>query len=220
MRGPYTIPLMVSRLPGVLLFLPVPLVLALFTRFPLGVDASLSLGAALMLTHRLYARPFALARATTRCLWCAGRAGDGPALELREPFGTTAWRACTPAHAQRLRRTFGWAAGHATVLKAGILGALALFLAGALASARGATGALTPADWSAFFRLAIAASVLPLGLLAPSAEPIADELPRVPFPVHIQALVGTWAVLWLFRLVGVAWLVLGLWHVAARLDAV
>lgn len=210
---------MASRLPGVLLFLPVPLVLALFTRFPLGVDASLALGAALVLTHRLYARPFALARAGSRCLWCARPAGDGPAFELREPFGTSAWRACTPAHAERLRRTFGWAARHATFLKIGILGALALFLAGALASARGATGRLTPADWSAFFRVAIALTVLPLGWLAPRAAPAVDAAPRVPFPVHVQALIGTWAVLWLFRLVGVAWLGLGLWHVAGRLGA-
>lgn len=210
---------MASRLPGVLLFLPVPLVLALFTRYPLGVQASLALGAALVLTHRLYARPFALARAASRCLWCAGAAGDGPTLELREPLGTTAWRACTPAHAERLRRTFGWAARHATFLKTGILGALALFLAGALASAWNATGAATPADWSAFFRVAIALSVLPLGWLAPRAAPPVDEAVSVPFPVHIQALIGTWAVLWLFRLVGVAWLVLGLWHAAERLGA-
>lgn len=209
-----------SRVSGVLLFLPVPLVLALFTRFPLGVDASLALGVALVLTHRLYARPFALKRAGSRCLWCAGPADGGPALELREPFGTTAWRACTPAHAERLRRTFGWAARQASFLKAGILGALGLFLAGALASARGATGALTPGDWSAFFRVAIALTVLPLGLLGPRAAPAADAAPRVPFPVHIQALIGTWAVLWLFRLVGVAWLALGLRHVAARLGAV
>lgn len=211
---------MTSRIQGVLLFLPVPLVLALYTRFPLGVDASLALGVALMLTHRLYARPFALGRADARCLWCAGAAGEGPALELREPFGATTWRACTPAHARRLRNTFAWAARHATFLKAGILGALALFLPGALASARGATGALTPADWSALFRLAVALTVLPPGWLASRAEPAADGPSSVPFPVHIQALVGTWAVLWLFRLVGVVWLASGLWHAAARWHAV
>jgi hypothetical protein len=34
--------------------------------------------------------------------------------------------------------------------------------------------------------------------------------------VHIQALIGSAAVLWLFRLVGVAWFVLGSLHVARR----
>jgi hypothetical protein len=42
----------------------------------------------------------------------------------------------------------------------------------------------------------------------------------VPFPVHIQALIGTWAVLWLFRIVGLAWLALATWHVAVRLALV
>lgn len=209
---------MAARLSGVLLFLPVPLVLALFTRFPLGVTASLAVGTLLMVTHRAYARPFALARASERCLWCAGAADAGPTLALREPFGATVWRACSASHAERLRRTFGWAARHATFLKTGILGALALFLVGALASARGATGPLTPPDWAAFFRVAIAITVLPLGLCGPRAPVAADSEPRVPFPVHIQALVGTWAVLWLFRLVGVTWLVLGLAHAAGRLS--
>jgi len=54
---------MPDRLLGILLFLPVPVVLVLFTRAPLGVGISLALGVGLMLTHRLYARPFALARA-------------------------------------------------------------------------------------------------------------------------------------------------------------
>ena len=29
----------------------------------------------------------------------------------------------------------------------------------------------------------------------------------MPFPVHIQALIGTAVMLWLFRIVGVVWLV-------------
>ena len=61
---------MATRLTGVLLFLPVPLVLFLFTRAPLGILPSLGIGIALVLTHRLYARPWALARAHRRCLWC------------------------------------------------------------------------------------------------------------------------------------------------------
>ncbi len=46
-----------DRLLGLLLFLPVPLVLWLLTRQPLGTLASLAIGFALMATHRLYARP-------------------------------------------------------------------------------------------------------------------------------------------------------------------
>ncbi len=206
------------RLAGIALFLPVPLVLALITRFPLGATASLACGVALMLSHRLYARPWALARADRRCLWCAGAAAHGPALSLHEPFGVTSWRACSNDHARRLRCVLAWAARHARFLQVGILGPLGVFLVGVplalrFASDPGAAGALA----SAGFRLAIALTVLPFALLAPRAQPAPAEPIAVPFPVHIQALIGTSAVLWLFRLVGAAWLLLGLRHVSARL---
>lgn len=201
---------MSDRLPGILLFLPVPVVLFLFTQAPVGVTASLGLGVALMLSHRFYARPFSLRRATRRCLWCGRAVGpEAPGLDLVEPFAATSWRAC-PAHLDRLRRTLGWAQARAGFLKLGILGTLLAFLALAL---------LVPhADATAFFRLGIAVTVLPMGLLGPRhAAPVGPL--RVPFPVHIQALIGTHAVLWLFRLVGAAWLALALCHGAQRLGA-
>jgi hypothetical protein len=39
----------------------------------------------------------------------------------------------------------------------------------------------------------------------------------LPFPAHVQALIGTLWVVWLFRLVGLWWLVSSLLHVAQRL---
>lgn len=197
-----------DRLLGLLLFLPVPLVLLLFTQAPLGVPASLGLGVALMLSHRLYARPFSLRRAGRRCLWCGrGVAADAPALPLEEPFGASSWRAC-PGHLERLIRTFGWIEAHARFLKLGILGTLAAFLVLAFA--------IPHADAAALFRFGIAVSVLPLGLVGPRHAPPAGAA-KVPFPVHIQALIGTHAVLWLFRIVGIGWLGLALWHGAQRL---
>jgi hypothetical protein len=193
---------------GLLLFIPVPIVLFLFTRAPLGIAPSLALGVALVATHRLYARPFALARASRRCLWCGGAAGDGPTLTIEEPIGTTRWRACGARHADRLRHFLGWAGEHRRYLQIGILGTLAAFLiAGVVIALRG-VGAEPYADAVNAFRLGIAATVLPLGLLA-GRHAVPPEAPlRTPFPVHIQALIGTWAVGWLFRIVGVAWLAL------------
>jgi hypothetical protein len=218
-----------DRVVGLLLFLPVPIVLLLFTRQPLGPGVSLGLGVAVMLTHRLYARPFALARAERRCLWCGGPAGEGPGIDLDEPLGHTAWRACSAPHASRLRRTLGWAAERRRFLALGIFGTLALFLALAVAAALGRPASLEEADAVAFFRLGIALTVLPLGWLAPEGRPahprgLAPEsrpahprgLARLPFPVHVQALVGTQWVLWLFRLVGLWWLVAALVHVVRR----
>jgi hypothetical protein len=205
-----------DRLVGLLLFLPVPLVLWLFTRQPLGTLTSLGTGVVLVATHRLYARPFARRRAERRCLWCGGAVGDGPSLRVREPSGPTSWRACGEDHARRAGGVLAWAAAHARPLKVGILGTLAAFLLGSLAVAVGGAGALRPDDAVAFFRLGIALTVLPLGF-ASSAPRSAQDEPKAPFPVHIQALIGTAWVLWLFRLVGLWWLGAASLHVARRL---
>ncbi len=206
-----------DRALGILLFLPVPLVLWLFTRAPLGVGPSIGLGVVLVVTHRLYARPFALTRADRRCLWCGGSAESGSVLTVAEPFGTTDWRTCRPEHGESLKRVLAFAASHPSALKFGILGTLGLFLPTAIAADAGRLGPFSFGDARAFFRLGIASTVLPLGWLAESRGRLDGEVPHVPFPVHIQALIGTRAVLWLFRLVGIAWLVLGALHAASRL---
>lgn len=204
---------MSDRLAGIVLFLPVPAVLLLFTRSPLGVVPSLALGLALVATHRLYARPWALARADRRCLWCGGAAGPGaaaPRIPLREPGGASRWRACSAEHADALARFLGWAARRARFLRAGILGTLLLFLVAQPLAAWGRLGPATPAHVADAFRVGIAIAVLPLGWLSARSRPAADA-PTVPFPVHIQALVGGRAVRFLFRWVGLAWLALGAW---------
>lgn len=203
-----------DRLLGLLLFLPVPCVLWLFTQRPVGVVPSLTTGILLVATHRLYARPFALARADRRCLWCGAAAGPGPEIVVAEPLGRTSWRTCGPDHLRSLAGTLSFAGRHSPLLRVGILGSLGLFLAIAVASTAGHAAGLTPADATAAFRLGVAASVLPLGWLG--AGSAAAEPYVAPFPVHIQALIGTRAVLWLFRWVGAVWLALGVIHVAAR----
>lgn len=199
---------------GALLFLPVPAVLLLFTRAPFGPLWSLGLGVAIMVTHRLYARPWAVSRAALRCLWCT-RPAEGPELVIEEPFGTTTWRACSDDHADRARRFLGWAGAHARFLQAGILGTLVVFLLAGVLAALGRLGPLAYPDAVAFFRLGIAGTVLPLGWLALRRPPAGGPL-RVPFPVHIQALVGSWTVMWLFRVVGTVWLLQAMAHLARR----
>ncbi len=196
-----------DRLVGILLFLPVPAVLVLFTRAPLGLVASFALGIALMGTHRLYARPWAVRRAARRCLWCAGAVHGPRPLHVAEPGGTNAgWCACCPAHADRALRLLAWAQRTRGLLVAGILGGLVVLLAGTALAARGMLGPVVPRDAADVFRLMVALAVLPLGWIGPISA-----LPRgpvtVPFPVHIQALVGSLVVAWLFRLVGLWWLV-------------
>jgi hypothetical protein len=200
-----------DRLVGLLLFLPVPAVLWLFTRAPLGAGPSIALGVIVMLTHRLYARPWALARTGRRCLWCGGAAADGAfPVEVVEPPGRTAWRACSAPHADRVRRTLGWVARHRPLVLGGIGGAILALVIGGPLAARGWLGPVAFPDLSIVFRTLVALTVLPLALLGPFSRDPGAEPPRVPFPVHIQALIGTNAVMWLFRVVGAIWLAQGL----------
>ena len=200
-----------DRLVGLLLFLPVPVVLWLFTRAPLGVGPSITLGLLLVITHRLYARPWALARADRRCLWCGGAAGEGAhRVEVVEPQGRTAWRACSAPHADRLRRTLGWTARRRLPVLAGIGGAILLQVLGGPLAARGWLGPASFDDLSHAFRALVALTVLPLALIGPFSRDPRPDPPRLPFPVHIQALIGTGAVMWLFRVVGAIWLAQGL----------
>ena len=211
---------MSARVAGVLLFLPVPLVLFLFTRAPLGALASLGVGVLLALTHRLYARPWALSRSPERCLWCgASRAPAAPTateLAIEEPAGRTVWHACREAHARPVRAVIEWAAQRRGFLRLGILGTLGVFLAWGTTAGLGRRGHPAFDDVVAFFRLGIAVTVLPLGWLAARAEPAPLEASRAPFPLHVPALIGLRWVLWLFRLIGLLWLVQGSLHVARR----
>jgi hypothetical protein len=209
-----------NRLAGVLLFLPVPLVLFLFTRAPLGILPSLGVGVLLVLTHRLYARRWALSNASTRCLWCGADispdAASTLALVVEDPLGRASWRACDEAHARSERAVLAWSQRHGLFLKVGILGTLVVFLAWALAAGLGWLNREAFGDAVTFFRLAIAVSVLTLATLAPRAllDGRADVV-RSPFPVHLSALIGLGFVLWLFRLVGLLWLVQGILQTAA-----
>jgi hypothetical protein len=209
---------MPARLTGALLFLPVPLVLFLFTRAPLGILPSLAIGIVLALTHRLYARPWALARARQRCLFCGADVGAAsrPSVELaiEDPLGGAIWCACRAAHARALGAALAWADRRRGWLKLGILGTLLVFLVCGTASAFRSRFPWVFDDAVAFLRLDIALTVLPLGWLATrhGSTPIGPA--RAPFPLHVPALVGLRTVLWLFRLVGLLWLAQGSLHLA------
>jgi len=97
-----------------------------------------------------------------------------------------------------------------------ILGTLALFLCLSVAAALGRPAWPGAEDAVAVFRLGVALTVLPFGWLAPLTGP-AGPTGRLPFPLHIQALLGTLWVVWLFRLVGLWWLVAALLHLSRRL---
>jgi hypothetical protein len=221
MSASTTTPGRTERWVGLLLFLPVPVVLVLFTRMPLGALPSLALGVAIMVTHPLYARPWALRRAERRCLWCGGSAArrDAPSiLSVVDPRGRVEWGCCSESHRGRALDALARAWRLRRLLRAGILGAIAVLLGAGAPAALGLLGAITVNDASAVFRFAVAFAVLPLGWSAGwrgSSEPRAE--PCAPFPIHLGALIGLHPVLWLFRVIGLLWLAQGGWHLTRRI---
>lgn len=192
-----------ERWTGALLFLPVPLVLVLFVRTPLGLGPSLGLGVALMVSHRSYARPWVAARAARRCLWC-GATSAALRVAVSDPLDAVAWGACR-VHATPLLALVGWAERRARLLMAGILGSLLVLLAVGAAVVAGALPSARYSDAVALFQGCVALCVLPLSFFGPGSQ--APSHARSPLPLHIQALVGSLTVVWLFRVVGSVWLV-------------
>lgn len=195
-----------TRLAGLLLFLFIPLVLVLFLRMPLGPAGSVLAGIAIMLGHRRLARPFMDRHLAVRCFWCGC---DGGATGVDAPFRsgreTIAARACCEGHASDLHALGRVAAAGKIVLGALIFVPLAAYLANALLSLAGrAPLSLEAARW--MFKVPIAGAVFGLSFLWPLGRTMKRE-PAIDFPVHNLSLLGARWTLWVFRIVGLVWLV-------------
>jgi biotin transport system substrate-specific component len=190
---------------GVALFAFIPLVLYLFVGHPEPVAASLAFGLALMLGHRFLAAPYPALVRERRCLWCNRRLpATWESLTLAARGGPLEARTC-PRHRAPAARFFSFLAAARAPLALGIFLPLLLLLAALAAAALGRPGPLPVA--TALFRLAIGLTVITASL----AYPLAAERrpPAVPFPVHNFFLLGVRPLLWIFRIVGVWWLVAG-----------
>lgn len=196
---------------GYLLFAAIPVVLVLFVAHPEPLWASLVGGVTLMLAHRFVARPYMTRVKDDTCLWCNRRPPRPEAVPvILEPVTA---RAC-PDHASHAERFFCWVHRVRWPLRLGIflplvglLGTLALAAWGAIDG-----GAASP--WvvgaTAVFRLVVglAVNLAAWGYLLVPEEAVTEPIP-VPFPVHNFFLLGVRTLLWIFRLVGVWWVVQG-----------
>jgi hypothetical protein len=206
---------------GILLFLFIPLVLFLFVGHPEPVGWSLAAGVALMLGHRFLARPYMRWALPAQCLWCNRRLAPEDAsarLELATGGGVLAARCC-PAHREPAARFFRWVDRWRWPLRLGIFVPL-LWLLGALAATALGRIVALPAVTS-LFRLVVGltVNVAALGpLLGPqdAASPAPSQPIAVAFPVHNFFLLGVRALLWVFRLIGVWWIVLGVRYFLGR----
>jgi hypothetical protein len=202
---------------GVALFLFIPLVLWLYVGHPEPVAVSATAGVALMLGHRLLARPYMHRVREVKCLWCnrvPPRGGSEGAERLAlETAGGTVEARCCPGHGAPAARFFAFVDAWRRVLRAGIFVPLLLLLAALAATAAGAGAKVPLAAATDVFRLAVGISVnlAAWGYLA--AAPARPA--RVPFPVHNFFLLGLRPLLWIFRLVGLWWI----WKGAAGLLA-
>jgi len=197
---------------GVALFLFIPVVLFLFVRHPEPIGASLAVGVGLMLGHRFLARPYFLRVREAKCAWC------NRWLEGREPverFAVTAgservpFVAC-PGHAEPARRFFAWVDRLRLPLRIGIgLPLVALLVALGMA-ASGRSDALPLATEGFRFVVGWTVHLAALGpRLGPRLDTAAATPPRAAFPLHNFSLLGIRGILWIFRLVGVWWILAG-----------
>lgn len=200
---------------GLLLFLFIPLVLFLFVRHPEPVGLSLLAGVVLMLGHRFLALPYMRKAIAAKCLWCNRALPESAeTLELQTGAGLLSARCC-PGHRQPAARFFAWAEAWKLPLRAGIFLPLLLLLGGLAAASVGAAGRAVPLPAiTALFQLAIGVTVN-LAALGPWLGRD-GERPAVPFPVHNFFLLGVRNLLWIFRLVGIWWIVRGISYFLGR----
>ena len=204
------------QLLGLLLFLFIPLVLFLFVRHPAPVGVSLAAGVVLMLGHRFLARPYMGRALAAKCLWCnralsSGAAGSEP-LELATGAGPLTARCC-PEHRAPAARFFAFLDTWRLALRAGIFLPLLLLLL-SLAAVAGGRSDLPLPGITAVFKLAVGLTVN-LAALGPLVGR-EKGTPTVPFPVHNFFLLGVRNLLWIFRLVGIWWIVQGVLYFLGR----
>ncbi|HKI01357.1 MAG TPA: hypothetical protein VKK31_05210 [Thermoanaerobaculia bacterium] len=198
---------------GVLLFLFIPLVLFLFVRHPEPVGLSLAAGLALMIAHRLLARPYMARVLPWKCVWCNRVLPEGPAGSTLELLagGKTLRARCCPGHRKPASKFFTFLHAWRWPLRLGIFVPLLFLLTALAASAAGQPAPVTLA--TAWFKLVVGVTVnvAALGYFASG-----EQAPlSVPFPVHNFFLLGVRNLLWVFRLVGLWWIWQGLAFVLA-----
>ncbi len=194
---------------GVLLFLFIPVVLFLFVRHPEPIGLSLAAGVVLMVGHRFLARPYMERARAAKCLWCNRALPQASeTLELETAAGPLTARCC-PGHRTPAARFFANAFAWRLVLRIGIFLPLLLLLGSLAWTALGAAGRPVPLPAiTALFQLVVGLTVNVAALGPFLGKPV--ERPAVPFPIHNFFLLGVRNLLWIFRLVGIWWIVRGL----------
>lgn len=194
-------------LPGLLLFLFIPLVLFLYLKHPEPVGLSLGAAVALMIGHRFLARPYMVWAAPRKCLWSNKPLAEdqGVELEIHHRGGVQEAR-CLERHQHHVERFFTFVFRFRGLLAPGIFVPLLMLLIALLMTAAGTEPFLPLDTVVAIFQLVVGLTVNLAAwgffIIKRSDQPL-----QVRFPVHNFFLLGISNLLWIFRLMGTWWIV-------------
>ena len=196
-------------LPGILLFLFIPVVLYLYLQHPEPMGRSLILGLVLMIGHRFIARPYMFFAHDKKCLWSNKTLGPGEGVEVEiHHRGGIQKARCLERNRWHLERFFTHAYRRRWILAPGIFAPLLLLLVSLVMAALGKTPPIPLDTVKAIFQLVIGCAVnfAAWGYFAIGK---ADEPLQIRFPVHNFFLLGIANLLWIFRLMGTWWIYKG-----------
>lgn len=194
---------------GVVLFLPIPVVLVLFVQHPDPLVLSLVVGIGLMVGHRLVARPWMNTIATDKCLWCNGLLPDSveAGVESRELIlGSGAGEVSARVHSNHgdpVRRFFTFVNRFRVGMRLGIFLPLGVLVVALVLAATGREVPLTAITRAFQLLIGLTVSFGAWGYLTAEAK----KPEQIPFPVHNFFLLGLRNLLWIFRIVGLWWIV-------------
>ncbi len=203
----------VWRTVGLVLFLFIPVVLYCFVAQPEPLGWSLAVGLVLMFGHRFLAVPYMQRVAPHMCIWCQRWWHDSARMAVLHLHNVpTPIRTC-PHHRSPTARFFAliwkWRRG----LQLGIFVPLGILLVSIALAAFGGP------DWRSVttpaFKLIIGGVVnaAALGYLWETVPPAIGAS----FPMHNFYLIGIRNILWVFRIVGIFWIVQVLMHIGHRI---
>jgi hypothetical protein len=202
---------MLIHFTGVLLFLFIPLVLILFLRYPFGVFLSFFIAIALMIAHRLIARPFFLKKVRSRCFWCGKTSKHRTSMEVNSIKLEVCDRGCI----YRTRKFLTFANRYKLSIRIGIFVPLLWYIVTMVLNEIGIFS--FPMEWNHFiFQFFIAITVVTISFAYRFAPE--SQQSRFPFPLHNLFLLGARNTLLVFRYIGIWWLATNLYFLYVRLS--
>ncbi len=198
------------RIQGIGLFIFIPIVLVLYLVYPLGVLPSILLGMGLMFGHRFIARPWMMKNINKRDIWTGNLLEKTEhKFQLIEGKEELLFYASTEKNRTEAVKFFNFLRKYRFIAGPAILGTVFWYLVSVLlAEASESLRYLSMDHMVLIFKMVIAVTVILVSILYKTAD---TQTPvKAVFPVHNLFLLGISWTLWIFRLVGIYWVVKGL----------